>query len=187
MWRPGIKLASSLLVAVGAGTLGYVAFAQQGAGGPPAGAARGPGLEGAARKYLADRVETARKIIEHDWQRLQYNVGTDAYSAFEQIPDWSHRLMVDRLRLARNAGDCVDAIREHRKRMIEFEAVMTAYAKAGQGRMANALKGKYYRLEADQLLAEEGIDPEKEPIDPALRKAEKAPAPPPAAPVPSRR
>ncbi len=180
MFRPGIKLASSLLIAVGAGTLGHVASAQQGAGGPPAGAAQAPALNDTARKYLEARVETARQIVEADMTRYINGVGTSA-----DIPAWSHRLMADRLRLARNAADRIKAIREHRRLMMDLEEMMAAYAKTGQVRMADALKAKYYRLEADQLLAEEGIDPEKEPIDRGPRKAGGAPAPP-APPSPSR-
>lgn len=184
MFRPGIKLASSLLFAMGAGTLGYVASAQQGAGGPPAGAARRPALKDAARKYLEARVETARQIVEADMNRFVNGLGTAA-----EIPVWSHRLMADRLQLAKNAADRIKAIREHRRLMIDLEEMMVAFAKTGQVRMADALKARYYRLEADQLLAEEGIDPEKEPIDrgPRKGKGEKAAAPQPAAPIPSRR
>ncbi|MHB1562234.1 MAG: hypothetical protein ACYC61_32715 [Isosphaeraceae bacterium] len=183
MFRPGIKLASSMLVAVGTGTLGYMASAQQGAAGPPAGAARGPALKDTARKCLEARVETARQIVEADMNRFINGMGTTA-----EIPAWSHRLMADRIQLARNRADRIKAIREHRRLMSDLEEMMTAFAKTGQVRMADALKAKYYRLEADQLLADEGIDPEKEPIDPGPRKgkAEKA-APPPAAPIPSRR
>ena len=179
MFRHGIKLAS-LLFAVGVATLGHLASAQQGAGGPPVGAARGPALNDTARKYLKARVETARQIVEADMTRYINGVGNGA-----DIPAWSHRLMADRLRLARNAADRIKAIREHRRLMIDLEEMMAAFARIGQVRTADALKAKYHRLEADQLLAEEGIDPEKEPLDRGPRKAGGAPAPP-APPSPSR-
>ncbi len=83
--------------------------------------------------------------------------------------------MEDRLRLAGTPGQRLDAIREHRNRMAMLEQVMGRYAAAGQARASDGLKGKYYRLEAHQFLAEAGGDPEKEP--PVVRRREGCGAP----------
>jgi hypothetical protein len=77
----------------------------------------------------------------------------------DRIPAWSRRLMEDRLRLADTPGARLDAIREHRNRMISLERQIRRYTETRQYQPAEAFKVKYYRLEADQLLAEAGVDP----------------------------
>jgi hypothetical protein len=83
--------------------------------------------------------------------------------------------MEDRLRLARTPEDRLAAIREHRNRMIVHERLTRKYAEAAQVAPAEVLKAKYYRLEADQLLAEAGVDPDKEPPPAEPEKATAAP------------
>jgi hypothetical protein len=69
--------------------------------------------------------------------------------------------------------------------MIVLERLMARLAETGQGRVSDALKGRDYRLEADQFLAGVGVDPAKEPpvADPRANSASPPPAPP--SPTPS--
>ena len=62
---------------------------------------------------------------------------------------------------------------------ISFERLILRYTEKGAGSIVEAPKVKYFRLEADQLLAEAGVDPAKEP---PVAETERNPAPPPAAP-----
>jgi hypothetical protein len=95
----------------------------------------------------------------------------------EDICLWSRRLLDDRLRLSPTPAERLDAIREHRNRMIFMERFAMESARTGQARRSDGLRGRYYRLEADQILAEAGEDPEKEPA-PDAEKAGAGPAPP---------
>ena len=107
------------------------------------------------------RIETARAII--NWEFKHFRIDPNYTNAFDQILAWSRRLMEDRLRLADTPVERLDAIREHRNRMISFEREIRPLVEARQCAPADPLKVKYYRLEADQLLAEAGVDPTKEP------------------------
>lgn len=100
----------------------------------------------------------------------------------EEISFWSRCLTEDRLRLATTPAERLDAIREHRNRMVVHERLTGDSARAGSGRVLDALKGRYYRLEADQLLAEAGVDPVKEP---PVTAPEDNPESPPASPSPT--
>ena len=101
--------------------------------------------------------------------RIQH-MGGGASDLFAVIPFWSHRLMVDRLRIAATEADRLESMREHRDRMRDLEALMGGYAKTGQGRVSDSLKATYYRLEADQLLAESGGQDTSQVQLPDLRK-----------------
>jgi RNA polymerase sigma factor (sigma-70 family) len=175
------------LLLVGGGTIGAFAFAQGQK--EPAKPDQPKAQELASsllplpiRSYLEARIETAREIIKLDLRRFQ--IDPTSAAQYHQIPIWSRRVMEDRLRLARTADERLDAIREHRNRMVVHERLTRKQVEATQLTPADALKFKYHRLEADQLLAEAGVDPEKEPpaADP-----EGATAPSPSAPPPPRR
>ena len=115
------------------------------------------------------RIATAREILALDLGRIQH-MGGGASDLFAVIPFWSHRLMVDRLRIAATEADRLESMREHRDRMRDLEALMGGYAKTGQGRVSDSLKATYYRLEADQLLAESGGQDTSQVQLPDLRK-----------------
>ena len=155
------------LVLLGGGTAGVLAFAQRQKepakpDAPKAQAVAGAPSPRQGRALLEARIETAREIINRELDlfgdpRAATNMG-------DRIPAWSRRLMEDRLRLADTPGARLDAIREHRNRMISLERQIRRYTEAGAPiQPAEAFKVKYYRLEADQLLAEAGVDPAKEP------------------------
>ena len=155
------------LVLLGGGTAGVLAFAQRQKepakpDAPKAQAVAGAPSPRQGRALLEARIETAREIINRELDlfgdpRAATNMG-------DRIPAWSRRLMEDRLRLADTPGVRLDAIREHRNRMISLERQIRRYTEAEAPiQPAEAFKVKYYRLEADQLLAEAGVDPAKEP------------------------
>jgi hypothetical protein len=155
------------LVLLGGGTAGVLAFAQRQKepakpDAPKAQAVAGAPSPRQGRALLEARIETAREIINRELDlfgdpRAATNMG-------DRIPAWSRRLMEDRLRLADTPGARLDAIREHRNRMISLERQIRRSTEAGATiQPAEAFKVKYYRLEADQLLAEAGVDPAKEP------------------------
>jgi RNA polymerase sigma factor (sigma-70 family) len=143
---------------------------------------------GAGLRFLEDRIKAARAIIEVDLELIQNPPqGRTLGEVLNEIPVWSRHLMEDRLRLAATPAERLDAIREHRNLMVVFEIVMESSAEAGRGPSSAALKGKYYRLEADQLITEAGGDPAKEPPADEIAKLllpqlAPAPAPRPAAP-----
>ena len=147
---------------------------------------RGGPVPRTMRLILEARVETAREILKRDLERLR-NSGATGLTCSMRYTIWSRRLMEDRLRLAATPGERLDAIREHRNRMAMLEQVMGRYATVGQGRNSDGLKGKYYRLEAHQFLAEAGGDPEKEPPVVDLEKDFGPLPPPPPSPAPAAR
>jgi RNA polymerase sigma factor (sigma-70 family) len=155
------------LVLLGGGTAGVLAFAQRQKepakpDAPKAQAVAGAPSPRQGRALLEARIETAREIINRELDlfgdpRAATNMG-------DRMPTWSRRLMEDRLRLADTPGARLDAIREHRNRMISLERQISRSTESGATiQPAEAFKVKYYRLEADQLLAEAGVDPAKEP------------------------
>ena len=96
--------------------------------------------------------QTAREILAQDMEQIRHVVGA-AVTELAAIHFWSHRLMEDQLRLATTNTQRLAAIREHRDRMVDLEGLISKYARTGQGLASDALKAKYYRLEADQLLS----------------------------------
>ncbi len=193
MWSPRLTVLSLTLLAIGGGTIGALALAQRGPGAPaPAARAKSvpdsSGGRGAAipsavaaknqarRRLLEARIETVEAILKQDMERIKTLIGDVSKDALANMPDWTRRLMQDRLALAATPAERLAALREYRERMLFLEHLLRRYAETGQGTIANALKGKYYRLEADQLLVEEGVDPSQEAVKP---EPEPAPGPPP--------
>ena len=179
-----LRTLSLTLLVLGGSSVGLFAFAQgrkepARPAEPKAPEVAGEPMSRTVRLLVEARIETAREILRRDLQRLR-NSGAIGTDVFDQIPVWSRRLMEDRLRLAETPGQRLDAIREHRNCMAMLEQVMGRYAAAGQARASDGLKGKYYRLEAHQLLAEAGGDPEKEaPVFDLEKDAGTLPPPPP--------
>jgi RNA polymerase sigma factor (sigma-70 family) len=181
-------LALGLVLIAGGGAVGVVAFAQRpkapaGFDVPKAPAVSSAPVPRTDRTFLEARIQTAREILRQDMQRLRIMVG-EGDVGLEEIQVWSRHLMEDRLRLAGTPAERLDAIREHRNLMIALERMTTQWAATFQARTSDGLKGKYYRLEADQLLVEAGGDPQKE--APAPEPKQDAGPPPPASPLPSR-
>jgi RNA polymerase sigma factor (sigma-70 family) len=168
-----LRILSVAFIVFAGGSIGLFAMIQRGSGaqgpvvpaGDPSGpAAPRPGIaksaqatrpDGPANKpkwrVLAEtRVETAREILKAQMKLVQSgDIG------LEQIPPWSLRLMEDRLRLAATAAERLAAIREHRDRMTSLELSLKQSFPLGRAQFPDVLKGRYYRLEAEQLLAAE--------------------------------
>jgi RNA polymerase sigma factor (sigma-70 family) len=179
------------LILVGGSTVAALAFAQRQQepakpDQPTAHEVASSSLPRPIRSLLEARIETAREIIKRDLDRLQLDPSHSEH-LFHQMAIWSRHVMEDRLRLARTPEERLDAIREHRNRMIVHEgSARRQYEFARVSSLAESLKFKYYRLEADQLLAEAGVDPDKEPPPAEPEKATAPPASAPPRPVPQR-
>ena len=176
------------LLAIGGGTAGVVAFAQP----------RQAADQGEARPPGAARRPCGPRMIEHGiprpprgsrrpdlavnalMDRLMQNMPDDKASKFrlfDAIPTWSRRLMEDRLVWPRPRPRLA-AMREHRDRMKKLETLYTELMQGESGHLwsTDVLNVKYHRLEADQLLAEAGVDA-GEPTTPANSEPKPAAAP----------
>jgi hypothetical protein len=105
-------------------------------------------VDPAIKPLIESCVATAREIFQH--QMKQYE---DTLTA---PPDdtafWSRRWMEDQLRLGLKQADGLAAIQAHLERVKRLEKIAEQYAKTGQGRPSDALKAKYFRLEAEQMV-----------------------------------
>src|SRR5262249_53151286 len=101
---------------------------------------------------------------------------------YEPVHTWSHRLMEARLSLAATPAERLATIREHRERMKVMERQVRGLFERGPVPRIDVLIVRYACLEADQLLAEAGADPDIE-VPPAQPKS--APGLPPTPPPPT--
>jgi RNA polymerase sigma factor (sigma-70 family) len=195
-WLSRFILASVAVLALGGCIIGGLALAQRGqetqqltaqvkaesrspsANGPER-QPLGPGGNAARRTLLEARIETARAIL-----RIEERLVQGGERGLEDLSPWSRRLMQDRLSLATTRAERQAAIREHRNRMLILEQRLEQLVKTGQARITDHLMGKYYRLEADQLLVEQGVDLSKEPASKPQPDGTPSPTPPP---VPSQK
>ena len=123
----------------------------RGAGREPAAAAKGAAtVDPTIRALIEARVATAREVFEREMSRLE-NVTPISY---EDTATWSRRWMDEELRLNPGPAETLGVIRDHLERVKRVEENASGYARAGQGRVADVLKAKYFRLEAEQRLAE---------------------------------
>jgi RND family efflux transporter MFP subunit len=102
------------------------------------------------RALIEERAATARQIVEEDMQRLKASLALPG----DEVPIWSRRWMDEQIRLNPAPAERIAAIQAHLARLKELEQILDGYTKTGQGRVSDALKMKYYRLEAEQMLAE---------------------------------
>ncbi len=127
-------------------------IAQPGQGG---GGSQQPKIAASAKAAFfardSTRIELASRLYEEMVKRNETMVG----SPFpEDAPMWSRRWMEDEVRVARNHAERVAATENHLARTKRLEETAENYAKAGQAPHVTALKMRYFRLEAEQLLAE---------------------------------
>jgi hypothetical protein len=95
----------------------------------------------------------------------------------DRTAEWARRLMDARLSLAATPAERMTAIREYLDRMKSWEAGVTKLVEQGRSTIVDGLEVKYFRLEAEQLLAkeEEVADQNSQPLQP--RPATPAPDP----------
>ncbi len=182
------KLVAATFVSVTAVSTCAVLLAQQaGAGGgrpasePPPQVVKGaPPAEPVVATLIEARADTARAVFEQLMQRYEHTLTIPP----DDTALWSRRWMEEQLRLTPKPADKLVLVQAHLERAKRLEKIADQYAKTGQGLVADSLKAKYFRLEAEQLFAEAqaaypGVPlPVPKVVEP---KREPGPPPPPAA------
>ena len=124
------------------------------------------------------RLATAREIVQREMQRIESTVTP----AVEDAPVWSRRWMDEELRLRTDPAARLAAIADHLERAKRLEQFADNPARTGQTRQSDALKARYYRLEAEQILLEArttyGNLPISSPGSKGARDRSGSPAPP---------
>ncbi len=126
------------------------------------------------KSIAKSKVETARQILEMfaEREKLARQAKADVIS---EVAGWSRRLMEAELELSTTKTRRIAAIQEHRDRMRRNEQMADAQARTGRLDASDVLKARFYRLEADQALLEQGVSP---PADDPTSKPRAADAPP---------
>jgi hypothetical protein len=132
------------------------------------------------KALIEARLATAREVYESDIQRYQGFVAPPS----DDTAVWSRRWMEEKLQLNPGPAETLASIWDHLERVKQLEAIAEAYARNGQGRKSDALKMRYYRLEAEQLLAEARAAHPGVPL-PSPKESRVAPAPIPRRPPPA--
>ena len=147
-------------VALGLFAAGAGLFAQQegGTARKPGGAAPSvpkglPDVAPTIRALIEARLATAREVYGSEMARVEQMNGLPP----DDLPMWSRRWMEDQIRLNPGPAETLAAIQSHLERVKRLEGLADQYAKTGQGRSATPLRAKYFRLEAEQMLAEARI------------------------------
>ena len=107
-------------------------------------------VDPAVNALIKARLETARDVFKHEMDRYENTLTLFA----DDTAVWSRRWMEAELRLSPTPTEKLAAIQAHLERVKRLETIADQYAKAGQGKTLDALKAKYFRLEAEQMLAE---------------------------------
>lgn len=141
MWRSNV-VAAALLTACASIPFLSVARAQKDAG-------KGGVV---SRELLEERRDAARDVFQEEIRRLQ---------AGEALPGgvsaWSERWLEAELALSLARADRLKALEAHVERTKQVEEIAMAYAKAGQGRQADASVARYYRADAEIRLRVEQV------------------------------
>lgn len=116
---------------------------------PPAAAPMVP------KQLLEKRLEVTRAVYMQKLKRIRLGQASPS-----QLFGWSERWLDAELALATKRADRVKALRNHLDRVRKVEEVMTAFARAGQGRQADTDAATYYRLQAEIRLYKEGVQPQ---------------------------
>jgi len=101
---------------------------------------------------LEKRLQAARNVFEQHLARLKAGQGLPS-----ELFGWSEHWVDAEIALSGKAAERAEALKGHLARIREVERMAVAYAKAGQGRQADADAAIYYRLEAEIRLLREGI------------------------------
>ncbi len=151
MMMTKVKILVAVVASLGMLAAGSGLLAQQGAGQKPGGGKPLPPLDPAIKQIIEARIETAREFYEATMQRI---VMTTVSSIPEDMANWSRRWMEEELRLRTAPVERLVAIHDHLERTRRLEEMTKNYAATGQGRSEDALKVKFFRLEAEEMLLE---------------------------------
>ena len=77
----------------------------------------------------------------------------------DDAPLWSHRWMDEELRLATGPAARIAAITAHLERVRSIEQIAEARKESARGTDVDILKARYYRLEAEEMLADARANP----------------------------
>jgi hypothetical protein len=154
-----LKVIAVILASVGIRTVGAGLLAQPTKGdatGQREGDPNQPTSKGLVRvdrainALIEARLAAAREVFQQEIARIEQTLAP--------FPDntsvWSRRWMEEQLLLSPRPADKFAAIQTHFERTERVEKITEQYAKTGQVRTSDALKAKYFRLEAEQMLAE---------------------------------
>ncbi|HZW30484.1 MAG TPA: sigma-70 family RNA polymerase sigma factor [Isosphaeraceae bacterium] len=182
-----LKAVTIVVMAIGGGAIGLLAMGQRGPSPPqptaPAVVSPGPATPRPRASQPVEEPEHDRPAKNPKWRTLaaaRINVAREILNqqmellrggeiGFEPVLTWSHRLMQARLSLATTPAERLTPIREHRERIKAMERQVRELFERGQTRQLNVMLVRYHHLEADQLLAEAGGDPDLE-VPPAQPK-----------------
>ena len=149
------KVIVAVLVFFGVLVLGTGLIAQQRTGGG-VGQTTGAGSMAPTIKALIEaRVEVAKGVYET-------TMAPPRDGPLDDMPVWSRRWMDEQINLDPSLVKKLAAIQGHLDRTRSLEAIADQRVQAARGRATDTLKVKYFRLEAEQMIAELRI------INPAL-------------------
>jgi hypothetical protein len=157
------NLIATAFASLGGLTVGAGLLAQQSRIGDPGqriGAPTQPAPKGSEPAALASkalveaRLATAREIVLSQMQGHETASVRSAIPSADDTPVWSRRWMDEELRLRTDPVARLAAIADHLERTKRLEQMADNLARSGHLRHSDALKVRYYRLEAEQILLE---------------------------------
>lgn len=92
-------------------------------------------------------LEAARKVYEFEAVRFRNREGSSS-----ELYLWSRRWLEAQVDLSEAKGERIDAYRDHFERMKTLEKSTKAFAISGQGREADAVGARYFRIQAELWL-----------------------------------
>ena len=128
------------LVFFGTLVLGTGLIAQQNPGGG------GVPVNPAIKALMEARLGVAKEIYE--------SIPPSKIQPVDEMSVWSRRWMDDQIRLDPDPSKTLAAIQGHLDRMRRLEAIVEAHNQSARATHADVLKMKYFRLEAEQMIAE---------------------------------
>jgi hypothetical protein len=150
-----LKLIVAVLAFFGVLVLGTGLIAQQRAGGR-VGQTTGAGSMAPTIKALIEaRIAVAKEAYET-------TMAPPRDGPLDDMPLWSRRWMDEQILLDSSPIKRLAAIQDHLDRTKLLEAIAEQRVQSARGRVTDTLKVKYFRLEAEQMIAELRI------INPAL-------------------
>ena len=142
---------AAVLAFFGVLALGTGLIAQQGTGGEVDQRKGMDPMNPTVKALIEARMEVAKGVFEATMQRKKETL---VKGAFDEMPAWSRRWMDEQIHLDPSPIKSLAAIQAHLDRIKRIEEMVGNEAKVGQGNAEDGLKMKYFRLEAEQMLAE---------------------------------